>query len=168
MGITRIQIMLLYLGVGSIILCLCLFLHMQLIFFNPWMWYAFSLLSIITGKLSINFFDLVYTTSIDWTLLQPSMTCVQRPLSDLPFSQPLQRLVLFHTILKRCLVHYVKDRSDQNLHHPPHLRLPLHIPRVSGLHLKMFQSYASSPLIYIQSEVIRRLLQHFSVISIAW
>ena len=39
-------------------------LHIQLIFYSLWMWYAFSLLSIITVKPLIKLCDLVYSISI--------------------------------------------------------------------------------------------------------
>src|SRR4030095_8177834 len=101
MDTTRIRIIKSGIGVGNIILCLLHFLHMQLIFYSLSMWYAFSLISIIIAKPLIDLFALVYLISIDWTSLRLSTRCVQKSSRDQLFSQPLRRLVLSPTILRK-------------------------------------------------------------------
>jgi hypothetical protein len=155
-------------------LCLLHFLLIQLILCSLWMWYASSLLSIIINKLLIDLSDLVYLISIDWTSLQLSMRCEQR-LSNHPlFFQALQKLVLYHTILKKCWLPFMKRyRKNQCLFlHPLHQ--PLHIQlQARGLHLIILLIYITTPPIYVinldyieASSPFHRWLDHFVAASL--
>ena len=125
------------------------------------MWYAFSLISIIIVKLLIDLFVLIYLISIDWTSLQLSSRCVQKSSRNQLFSQSLRRLILYHTILRKCWNHSARSCRNQCLLLLHHLFSHI-LQQIHDLHLIIFQNYANMLVIYIRFMNILRSSYFFN------